>query len=103
MASRAGEAAGCPRVGNSVGELVVAVERPEFIGDAEAEGSLGEGGVGDALGLFGIVRKSSRNLHDDAATRRVMAVSYARCRDRGGREWRTRTWSWAACEDGPVG
>ena len=53
MASRAGEAAGCPRVGNSVGELVVAVERSEFIGDAEAEGALGEGGVGDALGLFG--------------------------------------------------
>ena len=39
--------------GEQLGELVVAVERSEFIGDAEAEGALGEGGVGDALGLFG--------------------------------------------------
>jgi hypothetical protein len=39
--------------GEEVGELSVAVERPEFVGDAEAEGALGKGGVGDALGLFG--------------------------------------------------
>ena len=39
--------------GEQVGELVVAVERSEFVGDAEAEGAFGEGGVGDALGLFG--------------------------------------------------
>jgi hypothetical protein len=39
--------------GEQRGELGVAVERPEFVGDAESEGSLGEGGVGDTLGLFG--------------------------------------------------
>jgi hypothetical protein len=39
--------------GEQVGELVVAVEWSEFVGDAEAEGALGESGVGDALGLFG--------------------------------------------------
>ena len=40
-------------VGEQRGELVVAVERPELIGDAEAERAFGEGGPGDALGLFG--------------------------------------------------
>ena len=39
--------------GEELGELVVTVERSEFIGDAEAEGSLGESGVGDAPGFFG--------------------------------------------------
>ena len=39
--------------GEQVSELIVAEERAEFIGDAESEGSLGESGVGDALGLFG--------------------------------------------------
>src|SRR4051794_1034031 len=39
--------------GEQLGELVVAVERSEFIGDAEAKGAFGEGGLGDALGLFG--------------------------------------------------
>ena len=42
--------------GKQIGELVVTVERPEFIGDAQAEGALGEGGVGDALRLFGDCR-----------------------------------------------
>jgi hypothetical protein len=39
--------------GEQLGELVVAVEQSEFIGDAEAESALGESGVGHALGLFG--------------------------------------------------
>ena len=39
--------------GEQLGELVVAVEGSEFIGDAEAKGAFGEGGMGDALGLFG--------------------------------------------------
>ena len=39
--------------GEELGELSVAVERPEFIGDAEADGPLGEGGVGDAPSLVG--------------------------------------------------
>ena len=39
--------------GEEVGELVVAVERSEFVGDPETEGPLGEGGVSDTLGLFG--------------------------------------------------
>src|SRR5512143_1303976 len=38
--------------GEEGGELVVTVEWSEFVGDAEAEGSLGESGVGDALGFF---------------------------------------------------
>jgi hypothetical protein len=42
--------------GKQAGELVVTVERSEFISDAEAEGALGEGGVGDAPGLFGDYR-----------------------------------------------
>ena len=48
-----GRGGGLSAGGEQLGELVVAVERPEFIGDAEAEGAFGEGGVGDALGLFG--------------------------------------------------
>jgi hypothetical protein len=39
--------------GEQLGELVVAVEVTEFVGDPEAESPLGEGGLGDALGLFG--------------------------------------------------
>ena len=39
--------------GEQLGELIIAEERAEFIGDAEAEGSLGEGGVGHASGLVG--------------------------------------------------
>ncbi len=39
--------------GEQLGELVVAVEATELIGDAEAKGAFGEGGMGDALGLFG--------------------------------------------------
>src|SRR5512135_3256641 len=39
--------------GEEVGELVVVVERSEFVGDPETEGPPGEGGVSDALGLFG--------------------------------------------------
>jgi hypothetical protein len=35
---------------------VVAEEVTEFISDAEAERALGEGGVSDALGLFGDCR-----------------------------------------------
>ena len=42
--------------GKQVGELGVTVERPEFIGDAQAEGAFGEGGVGDTLRLFGDCR-----------------------------------------------
>ena len=48
-----GRSRGLAAGGEQIGELVVAVERSEFIGDAEAEGALGEGGVGDAPGLFG--------------------------------------------------
>ena len=48
-----GRGGGLSAGGEELGELVVAVERPEFIGDAEAKGAFGEGGVGDALGLFG--------------------------------------------------
>ena len=39
--------------GEEVGELVVAVEATELVGDAEAKGALGEGGLCDASGLFG--------------------------------------------------
>jgi hypothetical protein len=39
--------------GEEVGELVVAVERSEFVGDAETEGSLGEGGMSHTLSFFG--------------------------------------------------
>jgi hypothetical protein len=42
-----------PAGGEEVGELVVAVERPEFVGDAETEGRLGESGKSDALRVFG--------------------------------------------------
>jgi hypothetical protein len=33
--------------------LVVAVEVTQLVGDAEAEGAFGEGGVGDAVSLLG--------------------------------------------------
>src|SRR4051812_11681269 len=48
-----GEGGGLSAGGKQLGELLVAVERTEFIGDAEAKRAFGEGGVGDALGLFG--------------------------------------------------
>jgi hypothetical protein len=35
-----------------LGELVVAVEVTEVVGDPQAESALGEGGMGDAVGLF---------------------------------------------------
>ena len=39
--------------GEQVGELAVAVEGSEFIGDTTAEGALGKGGESHTLGLFG--------------------------------------------------
>jgi hypothetical protein len=39
--------------GEELGELVVVVEGSEFIGDAEAKVAFGEGGMGDALCLYG--------------------------------------------------
>ena len=39
--------------GEQLGELVVAVEVTQLVGDAEAEGAFGEGGVGDAVSLLG--------------------------------------------------
>jgi hypothetical protein len=39
--------------GEHLGELVVVGEVTEFVGDAEAERAFGEGGVSDAVGLFG--------------------------------------------------
>ena len=39
--------------GEDLGELVVAVEATELVGNAEAKGAFGEGGMGDAPGLFG--------------------------------------------------
>jgi hypothetical protein len=48
-----GGADGLSAGGEQRGELVVAVERSEFLGDAEAERAFGEGSTGDALGQFG--------------------------------------------------
>jgi len=42
-----------PAGGEQLSELVVAVEATELVGDAEAEGPFGEGGLCDASGLFG--------------------------------------------------
>jgi hypothetical protein len=39
--------------GEQLGELIVTVEATELVSDAEAESAFGEGGVGDAVGLFG--------------------------------------------------
>ena len=39
--------------GEQRGELIVAVEVTEFVGDAEAESAFGKSGVSDALGLVG--------------------------------------------------
>ena len=50
-ASRAGEVAGWPWSGNSA-ELIVVIEGAENLGDAQAEGAFGEGGLGHASGFF---------------------------------------------------
>jgi hypothetical protein len=48
-----GRGGGLAAGGEERGELLVVVERSEFIGDAEAKCAFGEGSLGDALGLFG--------------------------------------------------
>jgi hypothetical protein len=48
-----GRGGGLAPDGEEVSELVVVIERSEFISDAKAQRAFWEGGPGDALGLFG--------------------------------------------------